>query len=49
MKTEVLDLLQKAQNQISNGDLSGAKETIENTKDRIRRPIGSGTNGPSNK
>lgn len=46
MKTEVLELLQKAQDQIKLGDLSSAKAYLEQAKDKIDRPIGGGTLGP---
>lgn len=46
LKLEVVDLINKAQEQMAAGDINGANATLGLIKDKIKLPIGGGDNGP---
>jgi hypothetical protein len=49
LKLEVVDLINKAQEQIAAGDIEGANATLGLIKDKIKTPLpGTGSNGRDN-
>lgn len=49
LKLEVVDLINKAQADMAAGKIEDANASLEAAKDKIKLPLGGGTNGPVNK